>query len=67
MKPAALLSTVLLGVFALAHLLRFVLRIEFIAAGREIPIWVSVFGFLVPAALAIGLWRESRASLKEED
>ena len=60
MKPAALLSTVLLGVVALAHLLRLVLRIEIIAAGKEMPMWVSVIGFLVPAALAAGLWREGR-------
>jgi len=62
MKPAALLSTVLLGVVALAHLLRLMLRIQVVAAGMEIPMWVSVIGFLVPAALAAALWRESQAT-----
>lgn len=62
MKPAAILSTILLGVVALAHLLRLVLRIEVIAAGNEIPMWVSVIGFLVPATLAVALWRESRVT-----
>ena len=62
MKPAAVLSTGLLCVVALAHLLRLVLRIQVIAAGNEIPLWVSVIGFLVPATLAAALWRESRAT-----
>ena len=62
MKPAAVLSTVLLCVVALAHLLGLVLRIQVIAAGNEIPLWVSVIGFLVPATLAAALWRESRAT-----
>jgi hypothetical protein len=65
MKPAALLSTLMLGVVALAHLLRLVLRIQVIAAGNEIPMWVSAIGFLVPAALATALWRESRAAERE--
>jgi len=62
MRPAALLSILVLGVVALAHLLRLVLRIQVIAAGNEIPMWVSVIGFLVPAALAAALWRESRTT-----
>jgi len=60
---AASLSVVLLGLVALAHLLRFVLRIEVVAAGNVIPMWVSVIGFLVPAALAVALWRESRSTM----
>jgi hypothetical protein len=62
MKPAALLSTALLSLVALAHLLRWVLGIQITAAGNEIPMWVSVIGFFVPAALAAALWRESRAA-----
>jgi len=62
MRPAALLSILVLGVVALAHLLRLVLKIQVIAAGNEIPMWVSVIGFLVPAALAAALWRESRTT-----
>jgi len=61
MKPAALISVLLLGVFALAHLLRLLLRIEVIVAGNEVPMWVSVIACLGPATLAIALWRESRA------
>jgi len=61
MKPAAVISVLLLGVFALAHLLRLLLRIEIIVAGTEVPMWVSVIACLGPATLAIALWHESRA------
>jgi hypothetical protein len=62
MKPAATLATLLLGVVAIAHLLRLVLGIQVVAAGNVIPLWVSAPGCLVPAAIAVALWRESRAS-----
>jgi hypothetical protein len=62
MKPAATLCTLLLGAVAIAHLLRFALGIEVVAAGVVVPMWVSVFGFFVPAALAFALWREGRAA-----
>ena len=27
--------------------------------GTDIPIWVSIVGFVISAGLAVGLWRES--------
>ena len=62
MKPATLLTMLMLCLVALGHLLRFALGIEVIAGGRVIPMWVSLPGALVPVALAVGLWRESRRS-----
>ena len=59
-KPASLLSAVLLGFIALAHLLRLLFRLEITAAGFAVPMWASAIAFLVPGALAIALWRESR-------
>lgn len=61
MKPAILLSALLLSLVALAHLLRLVFRVEVIAGGHVVPLWVSVVGFAVPGALATALWRERRA------
>jgi len=61
MKPAALLSVILLGVFAIGHLLRLVFRVEVTAAGTVIPMWASVIACLGSATLATALWRESRA------
>lgn len=60
MKTATVLAVLLLSLVALAHLLRFVLQVEVTAAGNVIPMWVSIAGFLVPAAVAVQLWRESR-------
>jgi hypothetical protein len=31
-----------------------------IAGGFVIPLWVSVIACVVPAGLAVGLWRENR-------
>lgn len=62
MKPAALVTTLVLCFIALGHLLRLILGIEIVAAGKMIPVWISVLGVIVPAALAAALWRESRAS-----
>lgn len=59
-KPAALLAIVLLSIVALAHLLRYVFRIEVVAAGNVIPQWVSVLGFIVAATIAVALWRETK-------
>ena len=58
MKPA---TTIAIGVFclvALAHLLRIVFGLEFTVGNVTVPVWASVLGILIPAALAIGLYKE---------
>jgi hypothetical protein len=60
MKPAAGLSVLLLSLVSVAHLLRLLYRVEIVAGGRAIPMWASVPGALVSAALAGWLWREQR-------
>lgn len=60
MKPAARLATILLSLVALAHLARLLLRVEVVADGVVLPLWLSAFGFLVPGGIALALWRESR-------
>jgi len=62
MKPATFLTAFILAFVALAHLLRLIFGVEVIAGGHVIPLWISVPGFLVPGALAVALWRESRSS-----
>lgn len=61
-KPASILGAIIFGLVALAHLLRLILGVEVIAGGYVIPLWISIPGFLVPGALAVALWRESRRS-----
>src|SRR5262245_17262156 len=60
MKPATMLTVLVLSLVALGHVVRLVFGIEVVAGGNIIPMWISVPGFLVPAALAIALWRENR-------
>lgn len=61
MKPASRLAALLLFLVAVVHLLRLAFQVEVVAGGTLIPMWLSVIGCLVPAALALGVWRESRA------
>ena len=60
MKRGSLLAIALLSLVSLAQFLRLIFRIELVANGVEIPLWVSVLGCLIPGAIAVMLWRESR-------
>ena len=62
MKPASLLAAILLSLIAVGHLLRLVFRIEVVAGGVTIPMWVSVVGVLLFATVAVLLRRETRAA-----
>ncbi len=61
MKPAALITVIFLALVALLHLLRLVFHVELTVDGTIMPMWVSVFAFVGPAALAVWLRREQRA------
>ena len=60
MKPIVGLTTIFLALVALAHLLRLVLRVEVIAGGVTIPLWLSAVACVVTGGLAVLLWREGR-------
>ena len=60
MKPVTTIVVILLSAIAIAHLLRVILQVNVVANGVNIPIWLSIFGFIVPAVLAFMLWRENR-------
>ena len=62
MKLATAATTVLLIVVSLAHALRILLRVPLLVGSTAIPMWVSVGGTIVPAALAFGLWHEQGSS-----
>ncbi len=61
MKPAALVTGLFLLLVSAGHVLRLVLRVDVIVADIPIPLWPSVVAILVPAGLAIWLWREQQA------
>ena len=60
MKTGTLLAILFLFLVALLQLLRLILQIPVIAGGVIIPVWLSFFGFLLPATIAFLLWRENR-------
>jgi len=60
MKPATTIVTILLVGISAAHLLRLIFQVEIVAAGFHIPVWLSIFGFIIPLVLALLLWREDR-------
>ena len=60
MKPFTTIAVVLLSLISLLHLLRFVLSWEVTVNGTGIPVWTSGIAFVITAALAAMLWRESR-------
>jgi hypothetical protein len=61
MKPATLVTTILLVLVALVHVLRLMLRVEVTVGAAVVPMWASALAIIVPAALAVGLWRENAA------
>jgi len=60
MKPGSMLAILLFTLVAIAHLLRLVYGLDVTVNGWSLPQWVSVAGVIVPAAIAVLLWRESR-------
>ncbi len=59
-RPFTVIAIVVLGLAALAHLLRLLLGWYVVVAGVSIPMWISVLGLVVAAGLATMLWRELR-------
>ena len=62
MKPASLVATVLFSAVALLHLLRVIFGVPMVIGDWTVPIWASIGGIVVPAAVAYALWREGRGS-----
>lgn len=60
MKPVTTIVVFLLIAISIAQLLRLIFQVEITAAGFQIPVWISIFGFIVPLVLALLLWRENR-------
>ena len=58
MKPATLITVILLAMIAVLHVARLMFSVEVTVAEWGVPMWVSVIAVLVPGALAVWLWRE---------
>jgi hypothetical protein len=59
-KPFTIVTIVVFGLVSLAHLMRMVLRWSVTVNEVDISTWVGVVGFVVPAVLAVMLYRENR-------
>ncbi|WP_411895235.1 hypothetical protein [Winogradskyella sp. A2] len=61
MKPYTKIAAVVFAIVALLHLLRAILNLELSVDNAEIPIWVSILGFIIPTILSYGLIKESKS------
>ena len=59
-KPFTRIAAVIFALVAYGHLLRVVRGMQVTVGGLDIPMWVSIVGSIVPAVLAVMLWREAR-------
>ena len=60
MKPMAKIASVILALVALLHLARVLFNTNVLIDTFELPMWVSIVGFIVASILSIGLWWESK-------
>ncbi|MBN1867965.1 hypothetical protein JW916_11810 [Candidatus Sumerlaeota bacterium] len=60
MKPATWIAVAFLALVSVLQSVRFILRIEVIAGGRTVPVWLSAVASAFTGALACALWWESR-------
>ncbi len=60
MKIGTLLAIVLLSLVSIGHLLRYALKVPVTIETWLVPQWISLVGIVVPAAIALLLYRESR-------
>lgn len=58
MKPATTIAVALLGLVALAHVLRVGFGLEAVVGGWNVPMWVSYIGVLLPGGLAYFVYRD---------
>ena len=60
MKPFTKIASIIFGIIALLHLLRITFfQIEVFIGEFQLPLWVSIAGFVVTFILCIALWKES--------
>jgi uncharacterized membrane protein YkvI len=60
MKTFTKISSLLLGIVALIHLLRLITHFQVSVFNTEVPLWLNAAGVLIASVLSLGLWKESR-------
>jgi len=56
MKRITTIAVLLLSATSIIHLLRLIFQWEVLVNGMRVKFWLSIIGFIVPAALAVLLW-----------
>ena len=57
-KPFTIITIVLLSLVCLTHILRLVFGWEVMVETWVMPLWLSMFGFVITGGLALMTWRE---------
>ncbi len=57
-------SGTIFGLVALAQLVRLVAQLGISIAGFQVPLWLSVIGFVLAGALSYWMWRLSLITVK---
>lgn len=60
MKTGSVLAIIIFTLVALAHLLRLLTGTEVLVGNYSVPQWISVAGAIVPTAISLILWKESK-------
>jgi NAD/NADP transhydrogenase beta subunit len=60
MRPFTTATLILLVLVAVVHALRLGQGWIITVNGADIPMWVSILGFVLAGGLVVGLWRETR-------
>ena len=60
MKTGARIAVIIFLLVAFAHLLRIIFLVPITAGGTSVPLWISMFGVVVPLLVAWLLWRDSK-------
>ncbi len=63
MKDTALkVAGAIFFIVAMVHLLRIILKSEVVIAGSVVPVWTSIFGFIIPLLLSVWMFKSIKAS-----
>lgn len=54
-------ASVVFGLISVLQLARLIVRLEVLAAGRRVPLWMSAIAFIVMGSMSLWLWGLSRA------
>jgi hypothetical protein len=60
-KTGSMLAIIVFVLVAIAHGMRLLNGVEVTVGGSGVPQWASVVGLLVPALIALQLWRERKS------